>query len=75
MQLWDAWGFMFEDHAIEEDEAQLQFLDHLAELSIEPDQHFESIRYLYQTDTRLTVPKKIKSFSPVYREKEIILTF
>ncbi len=75
MQLWDAWGLMFEDHAIEEDEAQLQFLDHLAELSIEPDKHFELIRYLYQTDTRLTVPKKIKSFSPVYREKDIVLTF
>ncbi len=75
MQLWDVWGLMFEDQAIEDDEAQLQFLDYLAELTIEPDKHFESIRHLYQNDARIKVPRKIKSFSPVYREKDITLTF
>jgi hypothetical protein len=75
MQLWDIWGLMFEDHDIETDEAQLQFLDHLAELTIEPDKHLESIRRLYQSDARLKVSKTIKSFSPVYRGKEITLPF
>ena len=64
---------MFADQDIENDREQLQFLDRLAELTIEPDKHFKSIRSLYQNDARIKVPKKIKSFSPVYRKKEIIL--
>lgn len=75
MQLWDAWGLMFADQVIKDDEEQLQFLDHLAELTIEPDKQFASIRSLYQNDTRITVPKKIKSFSPIYGEKDVTLAF
>lgn len=75
MQLWDVWGLMFKDRAIENDEDQLLFLDHLAELTLDPEKYFESIRELYQRDSRVNVPQKIKSFSPVYKEKEIILAF
>lgn len=77
MQLWDVWGLMFADQAIENDEEQLQFLDHLAELTIAPDKHFQSIRALYQRDARIKVPQKIKSFSPVSvcRRQDITLAF
>lgn len=73
MQLWDVWGLMLADQAVENDEEQLLFLDQLAELTIEPDKHFETIRELYQNDIRIKVPQKIQSFSPVFKKKEITL--
>lgn len=73
MQLWDLWGLMLEHHAIEQDEQQLKFLDALADLTLNPDQHFDRLLHLYQSDMRVKVPQKIKRVSPISPKKEILL--
>lgn len=73
MQLWDAWGLMLAGPGVKQDLASISFLDQLAEMTLEPDKYFDLIRQIYQKDDRVNVPQKIKSFSPVYREKEVLL--
>ena len=73
MQLWDAWGLILASHEIEEDQAQLIYLDTLAKLTLDPDKHFEELCTLYQNDLSVKVPETITSFSPIYKKKDIKL--
>jgi hypothetical protein len=58
MQAWDCWGGMGE---VGEgpDPIKLAYFDRLAELTHEPDAHFDELRRLYVSDTRLTVPPTV----------------
>jgi hypothetical protein len=48
---WDVWGAM----SPKDDELDLPFIDHLAELSHAPDAHADELRAAYQ-DKRVAVP-------------------
>lgn len=73
MQLWDAWGLMLDDREIEENKEQLNYLDRIAHMTVEPDKNFNNIITQFDYDSNLRVPKKIMSFSPIYKQKEIYL--
>jgi hypothetical protein len=62
---WDVWGGMPEP--VESDPKsdggitpeRTAWLDHLAELTLEPDAHLPELKRLYADDARLTVPAKV----------------
>ena len=55
---WDAWGAMDRPDQPPTPE-HLAFLDHVAELTRDPDARFAELRALYQSDARLQVPAKV----------------
>jgi hypothetical protein len=55
---WDTWGGMPKPGDILNGE-ELQFFDHLAKLTLEPDTSFDELRKAYRNDDRLHVPKKV----------------
>ncbi len=54
MLRWDTWGAMPRPNQVSPDD--LTFFDHLASLTSEPDESFESLRVLYEQDDRVKVP-------------------
>ena len=69
MQLWDVWGLMFDDQQIKNDIEQLSLLDRVADLTLQPDKHFNTLRHIYQTDQRFAVPAIITSFNPISKKQ------
>ena len=55
---WDAWGAMDRPDQPPSPE-HLAFLDHVAELTRDPDGRFAELRALYESDPRLRVPPKV----------------
>ncbi|OLF12583.1 transglutaminase-like domain-containing protein [Actinophytocola xanthii] len=55
---WDVWGSMpGPDDRLDEDRVRL--FDHLSELTAAPDENFEQLRALYESDERLRVPRVV----------------
>ena len=71
MLLWDGWGLMLKDHDFMNDYEQVEFLDYLADLTVDPNNNLEEIKHIYKTDMVLTVPKKIISYGIIHNGKEI----
>lgn len=61
---WDVWGAMTPVDA----ELDLVLIDRLADLTHDPDAHFDELRALYQNDARLRVPATV--FNHVLRRAE-----
>ena len=61
---WDVWGAMTPLDA----EFDLALIDRLAALTHEPDAHFETLRAVYENDTRLKVPATV--FNHVLQRQE-----
>jgi hypothetical protein len=69
---WDAWGGMPPPgEALSED--QLTFFDRLAALTREPDQSFDELRRLYESDDRVRVPATV--FNALRNRPEQIFAF
>ena len=62
---WDVWGAMTRNDA----EIDLAFIDRLAELTVEPDRHFDELRAVYQ-DPRVNVPATV--FNAVLNRPETL---
>lgn len=73
MQLWDAWGLMLEDTIIENDEKQLDYIDKIAQITLDTDLNLDDIKQQFNSDNQLKVPQKIISYNPIYKKKEIHL--
>ena len=57
---WDVWGMMVEfETDAELTSEMLTFLDHLAALTLEPDQNLAELRGLFEQDHRLTIPPTV----------------
>jgi hypothetical protein len=57
---WDCWGII--EKPEENDPDDLKFLDHLADLTSGDIPDFETVRYLYQSDTRLRMDGAVHSY-------------
>ena len=55
---WDVWGAMPKQDEPLNDEA-IEFFDRLADLTRDPDAHFDELRALYDTDDRVRVPARV----------------
>lgn len=66
---WDVWGGMM---GVDETPVahRLEWFDHLAELSRDPDAHFEEMRSRYESDERLRVPSTV--FNAVLNRQETV---
>lgn len=72
MLLWDAWGLMLHHQEPEKYEHEQNFLDEIAEMSLETNKHHDMLVHTYHTDKRLSIGKKIMSYSPVAKAREIL---
>ncbi len=68
---WDCWGII--EKPEENDPDDLRFLDHLAELTSCDVPDFETVRNLYQSDTRLRMDGVIHSYASAGMETIQIL--
>jgi hypothetical protein len=68
---WDGWGPMPRPNNQMQDKRRLAFFDHLAELTSQPDEHFDELRKLYaDTEKRLKVPDRV--FNALRRHLETV---